>query len=82
MSQSNIVPSILGLRHQKSDRSAMIYDSILSYMLCLLNFYLPTLNLTKIPIICAFCIYLSDFYAYYKLQTDFSNVIKEIFVIR
>jgi ethanolamine permease len=74
MSKSNILPSYLCLMSQKTDHLAVIVGSVFSYLLCLLSFYNPSINLNLIPILLSFVIYISDFYAYYRMKTDFSNI--------
>jgi hypothetical protein len=58
---------------EKDNRKAILFSMTISYLTCLLNYYVPDIDLSNIATIFACFTYLSDLFAYYKMKTDFSN---------
>ena len=75
MSTSKLLPPSMfgGLEDSKSSHISILYVLGLSYLLCLIGIYIPSVDFENIPILLAQFTYLSDLYAFYKLRTDFSN---------
>lgn len=75
MAQSNLVPQIFGLKEKDSGkqdhRLACFYVATISFLICLLDLYIPQLNLENVPILLGQLTYLSDLYAFYRMRSDF-----------
>ena len=82
MADSNLLPKICMVHAHKpgmkqSLTPAILVGCFLSYVLCIINYYFSSVDLTIIPILLGFITYLSNLYAYAKLKTDFSTVHRE-----
>jgi ethanolamine permease len=71
MAQSRLLPVELGITTSNDYRKALLYTTFISYLVCLVSIYIPTFDIDNLPILFALITYLSDLYAYYRLQTDF-----------
>lgn len=54
-------------------RNAILFAMTFSYLICLLAYAFPSINLTNIATMFACFTYLSDLYAYYQMKTKFAN---------
>ena len=71
MACSKLLPSFL---HAENTRNVTIYTLILSFVLSMCAIYIPSFDITNIPILFAMITYWSDLFAYYKLNSDFSTM--------
>ncbi len=74
MSCSKLIPQELG---GTKINVAFCYTLPISFALCLCGFYIPNFNIENIPIFFAMFTYLSDLFAYCKMQTEFTSMERE-----
>ncbi len=79
MSQSQLIPQKIAL-YLPSCCAAKLWSLVLSYCIFLISFYYDPLFLVNIPILFAMVTYLSNLYAYYRLQTDLNSAAEKEFV--
>jgi amino acid transporter len=72
MGQSRLLPPIFQFPDQSKYLTyAVIITSFFSYLLCLGGLLIPNFDIENLPILFAFCTYLTDLFAFYRLRTDF-----------
>lgn len=74
MAESNLMPSFLNLKGSEDHRPSVLIGSLISFLLCLANFYEPNLNLLNMALLFGFFVYLANLYAFYEMRTNFSSV--------
>eukprot|EP01040_Poterioochromonas_malhamensis_P006942 gene6942-7489_t len=79
MSHSQLIPQNIAL-NLPSCCASKLWSLVLSYCVFLIAFYYNPFVLVNIPILFSMITYLSDLYAYYRLQTDLNSAAEKEFV--
>jgi len=81
MSQSNLIPTCLGLSDNTTHRKSMVIGCISAYLFCLVVYFLPnaTSALQNMAILCGFLTYFAQFAAFWMLRTKFSSIQRDYY---
>ena len=76
LSNSNLVPTMFGLKDSPNHIRAMILCSIVGYFCCLISFYSPKFSdsLANISILFGFVTYFSSLAGYYMIRTKYCEL--------
>eukprot|EP01040_Poterioochromonas_malhamensis_P006941 gene6941-7488_t len=79
MANSCLIPQGLAFR-TSTLHASKLWSLVLSYGLFLIAFFYGSLDVVHVPIVAAMITYLSDLYAYYRLQTDLTSAAEKEFI--
>eukprot|EP01040_Poterioochromonas_malhamensis_P007348 gene7347-7929_t len=70
-------PVMSEAERQRLSKVSAIITMLISYILYLIAVYYPEFDIMNVPVVLACIVYLSDLFAYYKLQTEYNTIDRE-----